>query len=64
MRASTPHETAKIYVFPTRSRLVPSLRRDETPLASREARPLPPVDVDGAWYHEAAIREATDPRKR
>ncbi|QEN88043.1 DUF2735 domain-containing protein [Labrys sp. KNU-23] len=64
MTASTRQETAKIYLFPTRPRMGSSLGRDETRLSSRETQPLPPIDVDGAWYHQAAIRDMADPRKR
>ncbi|MGJ4859108.1 DUF2735 domain-containing protein [Labrys sp. La1] len=64
MTASTRQETAKIYLFPTRPRMGCSLGRDETRLSSRDTQPSPPIDVDGAWYHQAAIRDMADPRKR
>ena len=57
-------ESAKIYQFPLRGRFV-GQRRDAS-----EAAPAPayaqavPTTYGEAWYHEEAIREAEQSRKR
>jgi Protein of unknown function (DUF2735) len=52
-------ESAKIYQFPKKGRPQPSYGAN----ADVWAQDLPVVDFGSGWYHEAAIREAEQPRK-
>ncbi|CAM5776714.1 hypothetical protein LMIY3S_05666 [Labrys miyagiensis] len=65
MTASTYRESAKIYVFPTRTRTAPTLNHGEVkPLAALNSNRLPTVEFGSGWYHDAAIQEAGETRKR
>jgi Protein of unknown function (DUF2735) len=65
MTASIYRESAKIYVFPTRTRTASTLYHgDPRPVTALNNNRLPVVEFGSGWYHDAAIQETSDPRKR
>lgn len=60
MAANIQRETAKIYVFPTKTQLAAGYRRDMSAMASEvaDALRLKRTDFGSGWYHDAAIEEA------
>jgi hypothetical protein len=64
MNANFRTETAKIYQFPRKTELASdSRRRADRTAAELDARGVLGVECGSGWYHEAAIEEATRPRK-
>ena len=59
MMTDVPRTTAKIYRFPQGGRAGHTSSR-----ADLHQSPPPRIDFGGSWYHEAAIREAEQPRKQ
>ena len=56
--------SAKIYQFPVRARALAQMARLEREAEHHETlRRLAPACGSG-WYHDAAIEESRDPRKR
>jgi|HubBroStandDraft_4_1064222.scaffolds.fasta_scaffold2359411_1 hypothetical protein len=65
MPTSAYRETAKIYAFPTRERAVAnSLRDSAKSAADLAAARLPRIEFGSGWYHDAAIQEDAETRKR
>ena len=58
-----PPKTAKLYAFPTGSRLRPELAARVKPVADRAVPRTARVEFGSGWYHDAAIRDAEQPRK-
>lgn len=56
--------SAKIVQFPKRGRFATERRDAAKPLDRAGASFAPVVDWEGGWYHQAAIDEATRPRRR
>lgn len=54
--------SAKIVQFPKRGRFATDRREASKPLDRAGAAPV--VDWEGGWYHQAAIDEASRPRRR
>lgn len=61
----SPHrETARIYAFAPRSRLVPGTRRPGAkPVSARPDTGPPACDFGAGWYHDAAILDSDPARK-
>ena len=59
MAQSSHRESAKIYQFPSRDRAGRATR-----MADLASAHVSNADFGGAWYHEAAVQEAEQARKR
>ena len=56
--------SAKIFEFPARGRFAVGGGRDEAkPVADLTPPRVAPTIFGGAWYHEAAVQDAEQPRK-
>jgi len=66
MMTTTIHrESAKIYQFPMGGRAgLASLRSAAKPADDRFGAPSPQIVFGGGWYHDAAVQEADQVRKR
>jgi hypothetical protein len=64
MTTSFRHESAKLYIFPTKIPKGAVGRRGlAKPVAELRPQHLPEVEFGGGWYHEAAVQEAERTRK-
>ncbi|SNB78625.1 Protein of unknown function [Arboricoccus pini] len=65
MMTNPPRRSAEIYQFPARGRSLEATRREA---AQNMVRDLPAMNskivYGGGWYHEEAIREAENRRRR
>jgi hypothetical protein len=59
MAQSSHRESAKIYQFPTRDRAGRATR-----IADLAPADVANADFGSAWYHDAAVQEAEQARKR
>ncbi|NEU12901.1 DUF2735 domain-containing protein [Methylobacterium sp. BTF04] len=62
MTTSVRHETAKIYAFPQRGRMIDGRRDAEKAPEDLRLQRGPTIDC-GSWYHQAAVQEADRTRK-
>lgn len=65
MTAGLQRESAKIYQFPSRGRMAAGGRREDAKPALELTLPRASrVEYGSGWYHEAAIQEAEQGRRR
>jgi Protein of unknown function (DUF2735) len=65
MSEDTQRKSAKIYQFPAGGRAALSGAREMTkPASDVKAPPAVRVVFGSSWYHEAAVQEAEQSRKR
>ncbi len=64
MTTSFRRETAKLYVFPTRTHLAAGPHREDMKPASMSRTPqVCETSFGSGWYHEAAIQDSDRARK-